>query len=69
MNALWLLPILGSLGGYFFLYLAIFDADGAPKQAAAAALAAAMAVIPYVLTRSIQTIRDNGPSADDRKTE
>jgi hypothetical protein len=64
MNAVWLLPILGSLGGSFFLYEALFSSDTAPKQAAGAALACAVAILPYVLARSIQTVADNGPKKD-----
>lgn len=42
------------IGGFFFL-LAL-RAEGAPGQAAGAALACACAVIPYVIARSIDEI-------------
>lgn len=59
MKALWVLPILGALAGAFFLYMAITEADSAPKEAAGAAIAAAFAVLPYVLVRSIDAIGES----------
>jgi hypothetical protein len=69
MNALWLLPILGSLAGGGWLVFGLSNANGAPQEASVAATACALCIVPYVLLRSIQTIADNGPKVDDRKNE
>ena len=52
----WVLVILGSIiGGLFLLYS--FSLDGAPQQAAAAAVGVGFAVIPYCLARAITILR------------
>ncbi|MDM0002739.1 hypothetical protein QTI24_29365 [Variovorax sp. J22P240] len=45
---------LGSLAGTLVLVVGFTMANGAPQQAAMAALAIALAVLPYVLFRAIQ---------------
>lgn len=49
---LWVLAIFGALFGGLILLVGVSGASGAPQEAAAAAIAAAMAVIPYVLARA-----------------
>jgi hypothetical protein len=49
----WLLTILGSLAGAFTLTQTFSAAKSAPQEAAGAALAAALAVIPYCLARAV----------------
>lgn len=51
---LFVLPLIGSLIGALVLVVSIGGASGAPQEAAGAAIAIALAVIPYVLCRSIQ---------------
>jgi ABC-type phosphate transport system permease subunit len=52
----WILTILGTVVAGLFLAGALFASNGAPQEAAAAALAAAFAVVPYVFTRAIQAM-------------
>ena len=61
MALIWLLPLLGTLLGSVILLGAFTTANGAPQEAAGAALASACAILPYVFARSIEGIR--GPQA------
>jgi len=54
-----LLTILGSLAGAAVLLLTFASARGAPQEAAGAALALSLAVIPYVIARTVQGIADS----------
>lgn len=49
---LWVLVILGSLAGGLVLVATMTFAQGAPQEAAGAALAVALAVLPYCLARA-----------------
>ncbi|MCM2311380.1 MAG: hypothetical protein NDI84_08255 [Steroidobacteraceae bacterium] len=49
--------ILSALGGV--VLISSFLAEAAPAQGAAAAVACGMAVIPYVLTRCVEGLRDS----------
>lgn len=51
-RALWLLTLLSAVGAYGSLQIGLYMASSAPQQAAAAAMAMASAVIPYVLARA-----------------
>ena len=51
----WLLSIVGALFGAITL-VESFTADSAPKQAAAAAMAVGLTVIPYCLARAISAL-------------
>lgn len=51
-KGLWRLTLVGSVIGAFFLIGGVAGAESAPQQAAAGALAAACAVVPYVLARA-----------------
>jgi uncharacterized membrane protein len=55
MKALWVITALAAALGGCALVLAIF-AGSAPQQAALAAIAVALAVIPYVFTRAVEGI-------------
>lgn len=60
MIFLYVIAIIGAiLGGITFVFGTVF-ASGAPQQAAVAAMAVALAVIPYVLARSVQIITQDG---------
>lgn len=50
------LAVLGSIVGALVLITGVAAAKGAPQEAAAAAIAIAMAVLPYVAFRVFQTI-------------
>lgn len=49
-----ILAFLGGVGGGISLFETMFRAASAPQQAAGAAIAVALAVIPYVMARSVQ---------------
>ncbi|MFN0102209.1 MAG: hypothetical protein ACKV2U_08975 [Bryobacteraceae bacterium] len=53
MTLLWVIAALGAIAGALELLFTIAGATTAPQQAAGGALACAMAVVPYVLARSI----------------
>ena len=55
--------ILAGVGGL----LGILEANSAPQQAAAAAMACATAVIPYVIARSVEMISNAGEKARAEK--
>lgn len=48
-----LAALLGAAVGFLFL-LSLGNANGAPQEAAAGALAAAFAVVPYVVLRTVE---------------
>ena len=50
---LWCLSISGACLGALTLIVGVQNANGAPQEAAAGAVAAALAVIPYCLARSV----------------
>jgi len=50
--------IIGSIIGGLTLLLTLVASSSAPQQAAGAAIAAAFAVIPYVLARTVQSMDD-----------
>lgn len=56
MILIWLLVLLGAGLGGLELYDVVRTATGAPQQAAGAAMAMALAVIPYVVARAIMAI-------------
>lgn len=54
MKFLWFITVLGAILGAITLVLGVMSAGGAPGEAAAAAIAVALAVIPYCLARACQ---------------
>ena len=52
----WGLTLLGSLLGGVILVIGVFTANGAPQEAAAAAIALGCAVIPYCVARAISEL-------------
>jgi formate/nitrite transporter FocA (FNT family) len=56
MVAIWLITILGALFGALLFAQSFTSANGAPQQAAGAAMACAAAVLPYVFARAIEKI-------------
>ena len=60
MPVLWLIALLGSVAGALFLFMAL-AAQGAPQEAAGAALAIAFAVIPYCLARAVEKMKGLPP--------
>lgn len=54
---LWVVTLLAALVAGAVLALTVLLATGAPQQAAGAAIAVAVAVIPYVLARAAEGLR------------
>lgn len=52
----WILTILGTLLGGAIALMGIMNAQGAPQEAAAAAVGVACAVIPYCLARAVSEL-------------
>lgn len=66
-RALFFLPLIGAIIGGLILLFTLAGAKGAPQEAAGAAIALAVAVIPYVFCRSIQLMgQESRNSATDR---
>jgi hypothetical protein len=53
----WLITFVGALVGGLFLLIAFFGSNGAPQQAAGAAIGIGCAVIPYCLARAVSELR------------
>ena len=58
-SVFFIITICGSVLGVFLLIGAWLGADSAPQQIALVAFAAALAVIPYCVARSVQLLSDN----------
>lgn len=54
MIVLWLVCILACLLAGAILFFTITSSEGAPQQAAGAAIACAFAIIPYVFARAFE---------------
>lgn len=69
-RALFIIPLIGSLLGALILVFALLSAKGAPQEASGAAVAIAVAVLPYVLCRSVQLMaQETRNKATDRLIE
>lgn len=69
-RVLFFLPLIGSVIGGLILLFTVGGAKGAPQEAAGAAIAMAVAVLPYVLCRSVQLMaQESRNSATDRLIE
>ena len=55
----WAMVIISTIIATFVLLFAIVGANGAPQEAAGAAIAAAIVIIPYVFTRAIEGLTDD----------
>jgi hypothetical protein len=53
---LWCLAVGGACLGAVTLIIGVQNANGAPQEAAAGAIAAALAVVPYCLARSVSEL-------------
>lgn len=56
---LWLIAMLGSIAGGLLFISGMGQAESAPQEAAIAAMAVALAVIPYCLARSVAELSSN----------
>ena len=54
MNIFWLIALLGSLVGGLIMVVTLSSSNGAPQEAAGAAIAVGFAVIPYCFARCLQ---------------
>lgn len=59
MVVFWVVTLLASCVAGYQLFETFASATSAPQQAAGAALAIAIAVIPYIFTRCLQSIRES----------
>jgi len=55
----WIITIIGAVLGTLTLLGTLFGSNGAPQEAAGAAIAVAFTVIPYCLARAISEIQSN----------
>lgn len=53
---LWIVCILACLLSGVVLFYTIIDSEGAPQQAAGAAISCALVIIPYVLARAFEKL-------------
>ncbi len=63
MAIVWLFPLLGAIIGAFTLLTAMTGSNGAPQQAAGAAIACGLCVVPYIAARAIQELLATGSSS------
>lgn len=56
VNIFWLLTIIGAFISIFMLFITLTQSNGAPQEAAGAALSLCFVVIPYVMARSVEKI-------------
>ena len=61
-KALWIITIIGCVLGALTAFAGIAGANGAPQEAAAAAMGLAFAVIPYCLARAASEIYNGSES-------
>lgn len=61
---LWILTCIGAILGALLLFSGLNDANGAPQEAAVAAVAIALAVIPYCLARAASELSRKKTPAD-----
>jgi len=54
---LWKITIVGSVLGLSTLFMTLMGASGAPQEAAGAAIAVALAVIPYCVARAFSEMQ------------
>ena len=52
----WVIAIVGAACGFLQLFFTMMTATGAPQQVAGGALACALAVMPYVITRAVDEL-------------
>ena len=58
MNGLWIITAICAAGAAVFGVAGVALANGAPQEASAAAIAVAVAVVPYCFTRACEKITD-----------
>jgi hypothetical protein len=61
----WIITLFGSGLGVLMLLATLFFSDGAPQEAAGAAISVAFAVIPYCLARAISEMEIKGDEANE----
>lgn len=63
IRIVYLLPIVGALLGAFVLLTTLSGAQGAPQEAAGAAIACALGLLPYVFARAVHIMYSSSPEA------
>ena len=61
-----IVALLGAVAGGFTLFATVGAAKGAPQEAAGAAMAVALAIIPYVFARAVQIVVDRREQNEHR---
>jgi hypothetical protein len=56
----WIITLIGSAIGFFVLIITLFGSNGAPQEAAGAAIAVAFSVIPYCFARALSEMEPKG---------
>lgn len=56
-KALWIITIIFSILGALVFVGTVASSNGAPQEAAGAAMALCLAVIPYVISRAVSEIK------------
>lgn len=64
MKTLWLLPIIGAVLASLVFLLTLAGSSSSPQEAAGYAMAVALAVIPYVLTRCVYAMTETKLDTD-----
>jgi hypothetical protein len=57
---LFVITIVASIISAIFRFVGVVSANGAPQEAAAAAMAAAITIIPYCMARSVEALSKFG---------
>jgi hypothetical protein len=55
-SVFWALSFLGAVAGGGIAYVGVVSASGAPQEAAAAAIGCCVAIVPYVIARSVDEL-------------
>lgn len=55
----WVISLLGAIVGGGMLLIAVTSSNGAPQEAAGAAMACGFAIIPYVFARAVSELVKN----------
>lgn len=63
----WAITVIACLVSGLLLFMTLTSSNGAPQEAAGAAMAAAVAIIPYVFSRAVTEL--SGSKAEDQNEQ
>ena len=52
----WVISLLSAIGAGMLLFFTIMSSNGAPQEAAGAAMSCAVAIIPYIFARAFEKL-------------